>query len=296
MMDSIFDLELELPNRQIEERTQTLIGFDKKFERVFSNLRLLQDQDELDKWSKHYYGSILPVLGYIKEKYPLIILAGDVGTGKTASAESIADRMVRKLNKEGYFLRLSTRVRGEGLHGQQGNLVNDAFKHARELAGKNRLCYLLIDEADAIATTRATQQMHQEEKAAVNTLIQKIDEIRELNGRLVIIMSTNRLHFLDEAIIRRAALVLEFNRPDDDERREFLHQALEGIELTEDEINILVKKTGSHDNQNIGFSYSDLRLKFLPELVSMAFAYNEPIKYDMAIKVLETIKPSPQII
>ena len=294
-MDSIFDLELELPNKQIAERTQTLIGFDKKFGRIFSNLKLLQDQDQLEEWSKNHYGSTLPILGYIKEKYPLIILAGDVGTGKTVTAESIADSMVRELKKEGYFLRLSTRVRGEGLHGQQGNLVNDTFKHAKELAGKNCLCYLLIDEADAIATTRATQQMHQEEKAAVNTLIQKIDEIRELNGRLVLIMSTNRLHYLDEAIIRRAAIVLEFNRPDADERREFFNQAFAGINLTDDEITVLVEKTGPQNPQQVGFSYSDLRLKFLPELVSVAYSNDEPISFEMAQKVLIDIQPSPQI-
>lgn len=294
-MESIFDLELELPSKQIAERTKTLVGFDKKFERVFSNLRLLQDQDKLDQWSMKHYGSILPILWYIKEKYPLVILAGDAGTGKTVTAESIADSMIRELKKEGYFLRLSTRVRGEGLHGQQGNLVNDAFRHARELAGKNRLCYLLIDEADAVATTRATKQMHQEEKAAVNTLIQKIDEIRELNGRLVLLMSTNRLHFLDEAIIRRAALVLEFNRPDNDERKEFLRQALSGVELTKDEVNVLAERTGPHGDKETGFSYSDLRLKFLPELLSMAFTKNEPISFEMAIEVLESIQPSPQI-
>ena len=294
-MDSIFDLELELPNKQIAERTQTLIGFDKKFGRIFSNLKLLQEQDKLEEWSKSHYGLTLPILGYIKEKYPLIILAGDVGTGKTVTAESIADSMVRELKKEGYFLRLSTRVRGEGLHGQQGNLVNDAFKHAKELAGKNRLCYLLIDEADAIATTRATQQMHQEEKAAVNTLIQKIDEIRELNGRLVLIMSTNRLHYLDEAIIRRAAIILEFNRPDADERRAFFNQAFIGINLSDDEITAIVEKTGPQNPQQVGFSYSDIRLKFLPELVSVAFSNNEPISFEMIQKILCYIKPSPQI-
>ena len=62
-----------------------------------------------------------------------------------------------------------------------GKLVNDAFSELKSQAGKRRFAFLLIDEADAIATTRGTNQMHQEEKAAVNTLIQKIDEIREIN-------------------------------------------------------------------------------------------------------------------
>jgi len=108
-------------------------------------------------------------------------------------------------------------------------------------------------------------------------------------------MSTNRLHYLDEAIIRRAAIVLEFNRPDADERREFFNQAFRGINLTDDEITALVEKTGPQNPQQAGFSYSDIRLKFLPELVSVAFSKNEPISFKMVQKILCDIQPSPQI-
>ena len=197
---------------------------------------MLLDHDELIQWSKKFHGSELPIIGQLQEKYPLIILAGDAGTGKTVAAESIADNMVRELKKEGFFLKLSTRVRGEGLHGEMGNLVNDAFDELKTQAGKRRIAFLFIDEADAIATTRATTQMHQEEKAAVNTLIQKIDEIRELKGRAVIFMSTNRLHFIDVAILRRAAITLEFERPNEYERAELFAQSLSGLNLTTDDL------------------------------------------------------------
>ena len=224
-----------------------------------------------------------------------LILSGDAGTGKTVTAEAIADRMVRDLHKEGFFIKLSTRVRGEGLHGQMGNLVNDAFKRLRELSGKKRLCYLLIDEADAVATTRSTLQMHQEEKAAVNTLIQKIDEIRDLKGRAVVMMSTNRLHFLDEAIIRRAAVIMEFNRPDNQEREEFFRQSLSGLSLTDEEIKLLSAKTGPRNGLDYGYSYSDLRLRLLPEVVAYAFNREEPISFDVIVGIIDTIKPSPVI-
>ena len=115
-MDSIFDIELELPNKEIADRANTLIGFDAKYKRISSNLRLLQEQEAINSWSEKNHGQQLPILTYIQDKYPLIILAGDAGTGKTVTAEAIADQMVRDLHKEGYFIRLSTRVRGEGLH------------------------------------------------------------------------------------------------------------------------------------------------------------------------------------
>lgn len=294
-MATIFDNTIELPNSEIQERTKNLIGFDTKFIRIYSNLKLLLDQDSLIEWSKKFHKVELPIIGQLKDKYPLIILAGDAGTGKTVSAESIADRMTRELKKEGFFLKLSTRVRGEGLHGQMGNLVNDAFTELKVQAGKKRIAFLLIDEADAIATTRSTSQMHQEEKAAVNTLIQKIDEIRELNGRAVVFMSTNRLHFIDEAIIRRAAIILEFERPTTEERKELFSKSLIGLDFTEEQLNQLADITSPEKNDDLGYSFSDIRLKILPEAIANAYP-NKALSFEIILETISTVKPSPKII
>lgn len=294
-MASIFDNTIDLPNSGIKERTANLIGFETKFQRIYGNLKLLLDQEGLKAWSKKFHKLELPAIEQLTERYPLIILAGDAGTGKTVSAEAIADRMVRELKKEGFFLKLSTRVRGEGLHGQMGNLVNDAFAELKKQAGKNRLAFLLIDEADAIATTRSTMQMHQEEKAAVNTLIQKIDEIRDLKGRAVIFMSTNRLHFIDEAIVRRAAVILEFERPNEQERKDLFKQSLEGIEFTEKELQELADLTSPKNNENLGHSFSDIRLKILPEAIAKCFPDN-PLTFEVLCETIKQINPSPKII
>jgi SpoVK/Ycf46/Vps4 family AAA+-type ATPase len=293
-MASIFDNTIDLPNTGIKERTANLIGFEAKFQRIYGNLKLLLDQEGLKAWSKKYHKLELPVIEQLTERYPLIILAGDAGTGKTVSAEAIADRMVRELKREGFFLKLSTRVRGEGLHGQMGNLVNDAFAELKKQAGKNRLAFLLIDEADAIATTRSTMQMHQEEKAAVNTLIQKIDEIRDLKGRAVIFMSTNRLHFIDEAIVRRAAVILEFERPNEQERKDLFEKSLTGIEFTKKELQELADLTSPENNDDLGHSFSDIRLKILPEAIAISFP-DKPLTFEILCGTIKNIKPSPQI-
>jgi SpoVK/Ycf46/Vps4 family AAA+-type ATPase len=203
--------------------------------------------------------------------------------------------MVRELKKEGFFLKLSTRVRGEGLHGQMGNLVNDAFAELKKQAGKNRLAFLLIDEADAIATSRSTLQMHQEEKAAVNTLIQKIDEIRELRGRAVVFMLTNRLHFIDEAIVRRAAVILEFERPNEKERKELFEKSLDGIEFSKNQLQELADLTSPEQNEDIGHSFSDIRLKILPEAIATSFP-DSPLTFEILCDTIRNIKPSPKII
>jgi len=294
MTASVFDNIIELPSAEIKNRTQNLIGFEKKFQRIFGNLKLLLDQEGLIEWSKKFHKVELPIIHQLTDRYPLVILEGDAGTGKTVSAEGIADRMVRELNKEGFFLKLSTRVRGDGLHGQMGNLVNAAFAELKMQAGKKRLAFLLIDEADAIATTRSTMQMHQEEKAAVNTLIQKIDEIRELKGRAVIFMSTNRLHFLDEAIVRRAAVVLKFERPSEEERKELFTKNLAGIKLTEEQLQTLSNLTSPEQNDNLGHSFSDIMLKVLPESIAMSFP-DKALTFEIICDTIKKIKPSPEI-
>lgn len=292
---TIFDNIIELPSSEVKKRADALIGFQKRFARVHNNLKLLIDQEGLIEWSKKHHKIKLPVLDTILDRYPLVLLAGDAGTGKTVSAEGIADRMVRELGKEGFFLKLSTRVRGEGLHGQMGNLVNSAFDKLKQEAGKKRIAFLFIDEADAIATTRSTNQMHQEEKAAVNTLIQKIDEIRSLNGRAIIFMSTNRLHFIDEAILRRAAIIMEFERPDDEERRQFFTKTLEGIHISENELDEVIRITGPSNNNGLGYSFSDLALKILPEAVAESFP-DKPMSFNILKDVIFKVKPSPKII
>ncbi len=294
MAGTIFDNILELPNSEVQKKANSLVGFDKRFSRIHNNLKLLLDQEGLKKWRKKFHDGVLEAVDHIIDKCPLIIFEGDVGTGKTASAECLADRMVRELGKQGFFLRLSTRVRGEGLHGEMGNLVNNAFEQLIKEAGKRRISFLLIDEADAIATTRGTEQMHQEEKAGVNTLIQKIDEIRELQGRAIVIMSTNRLHFLDEAIVRRAAIVVEFKRPGDEEREELITKDLNGISLTEEEVTEIVRLTGPICNNGIGYTYSDLRLKLFPEAIASCFP-TKPLSYQTIIDTLKSVKPSPII-
>jgi AAA+ superfamily predicted ATPase len=128
----------------------------------------------------------LPIAAVLAQRYPLVILEGDVGTGKTEFAGCAADRLARLTDSDAQLMKLSTNVRGHGHVDQMSYLINQAFAAVEAEAGKRRLAFLVIDEGDSLAANREAGQSHHEDKVAVNTLIQKIDDARRLGGRLLV--------------------------------------------------------------------------------------------------------------
>lgn len=295
MTQDTFDTQLELPYSKLESIAKALIGFDRRYEELRNHLMVMLIPDDIDRWSKEHYKKIIPLCEVIRQRYPLFLFSGDVGTGKTVTAECAANRLTQEMGKEGFLLKLSTRVRGKGLHGEMSQLIQNAFENLKNGAGKNRLSFLLIDEADSIASLRSTEQMHQEEKAAVNTLIQKIDEIRQIDGRAVVFLCTNRANIIDQAITRRAALHVEFSRPNKEECLELLTHDLQGMGLTPENLSELASMTSSGgEHGDTGYSFSDFRLRFLPEALVRAFP-NKALTFDVLKETVFLVKPSPRI-
>ena len=296
MSQNIFDIQTELPSSNLESISKTLIGFEKHYEAMKNHIMMMLMPSNVNEWSKKYYKKIIPLCEIIQHRYPLFLFSGDVGTGKTITAQCVANRLTKDMQKNGFLLKLSTRVRGKGLHGEMSQLIQDAFENLKIQAGKKRLAFLLIDEADSIASLRSTEQMHQEEKAAVNTLIQKIDEIRQMGGRAVVFLCTNRMNVIDQAIVRRSALHIQFSRPNKEECLELLKYDLEGIKLTEEHFNELasmISRGGFYKDNS--YTFSDFRLRFLPEALARAFP-DKDITFDILKETVLAVKPSPRIL
>lgn len=287
----VFELQLDLPDESLSQRAARLIGFNDRYGRLGGQMRLLTDLKGVESWAEqsHDGNKLLPAA--LADRYPLIIFFGDVGTGKTVTAEAASDALARQMGAEGFLLKLSTRVRGIGHVGEMSTLIADAFREAETLAGKKRFVSLIIDEGDALAFHRGAERAHHEDRVGVNTLIQKIDQARTLNGRLVVILCTNRFHAIDPAILRRAALIEEFRRPTDGERKELFEKTLQGVPLSSDEIRELVKLTGPHGSDP-GFTYSDIQTRLIPEAVARAYPGRPLTADDLLIAAAET-KPSP---
>ena len=211
---------------------------------------------------------------------PLVVLAGDVGSGKSALAETIGDAVARREKIDVTLFPLSLATRGEGRVGEMTQLLSAAFEYtideARKLkaggaGGSRGAVILLVDEADALTQSREAAQMHHEDRAGVNAFIRGVDRLG--NGELpaAVIMCTNRPGALDPAVRRRAAEILAFTRPDAARRHEALAPALEQLGFSPHHIEAVVAATGPRDDGGFGFTYSDLIQRLLPAMVLDAY-------------------------
>jgi SpoVK/Ycf46/Vps4 family AAA+-type ATPase len=287
-----FDSKTILPNLALSAREKTLLGFEARYSRTNEQLRLLLNLSDLGNWSTQYHNGKLPVCELVAEQYPLVIFHGDVGTGKTATAECVSNRLARESRCEDPLLfRLSNRVRGSGRVGEMGTLITQAFAEVAQTAGKSRRAFLVIDEADSLATVRSQEHSHHEDKVAVNTLIQCIDDIRRFGGRVVVFLCTNRLSVIDPALLRRAAIIEEFSRPNDDERLELFESDLVGVKLTQADLRKLVTATGPKPGLP-GWTYSDIRTRLYPSALAKAFP-TRALNADDLVIAASTLRPSP---
>lgn len=288
----IFDSETPLPDDGFAQREKTLLGFDARYARVHDQLRLLLNVGQLAAWNKLHHGGKLALCDFVAEQYPLVIFHGDVGTGKTAMAECMANRLVAEAKSEDSILfKLSNRVRGSGMVGEMGTLITEAFRKVVQSAGKHRRAILVIDEGDSLAAARTQQHSHHEDKVAVNTLIQCVDDLRQHGGRIVVFLCTNRLSALDAALHRRAAIIEEFNRPSDAERRQLFAMDLSALSLSTTELGQLVNATGARNGQP-GWTYSDIRTRLYPAALARAYP-KDALCFDHLHSVASTLKASP---
>jgi AAA+ superfamily predicted ATPase len=296
----LFETITEFPSAQAGRRFAALVGLDDFKDRLLKEARLLLDPGLLNEWSQRHHRTVLPLVETFQDRPPLFLFAGDVGTGKTALAESFGDPLAREARVAVTLYRLSLSTRGTGAVGEMTRLLASAFAEVRAAAQASRSAsgkastavILLIDEADALAQSREFAQMHHEDRAGVNALIRGVDDLAA--GRLpaIVVMCTNRLHAIDPAIRRRAAATFEFCRPSEAQRAVVLRSALAHAGISESELQALAKATGSTGDRQYGYTYSDLTQRLLPALALAAFP-DRPITFRMAQEIVARTAPTP---
>jgi len=295
---NLFDEVLSLPNPRAQEQFEALVGLDNAKEMLLKEGRLLLNPELLEKWSKKFYKSQLPCVEYFQKRPPLLLFSGDVGTGKTTLANTFGDSIARSEKIDITVLRLSLITRGRGAVGEMTHLITQAFQEVENLAkgggekGKKSktAVIFIIDEADSLAESRSTEQMHHEDKAGVNALIRGIDRFTQEPVPVLIVLCTNRQDVMDPAVLRRAAGHHKFERPTAEQILYILKNQIGKKVFTDSEYNELVNIMLPNQEREYGYTFSDIVQRFLPTLLLEAFP-DKAITYDLAMEVAKNIQP-----
>ncbi|WP_423908910.1 AAA family ATPase [Candidatus Spongiihabitans sp.] len=300
-IDDVFSRRTVLPDGDADERLARLVGIDEYIERLSKILEMLLFPARTEAWRKRHHPEASTIFNYAKNKYPLVIIAGDVGTGKTELSETIGSRVARNGNLEITLFPMSLSTRGSGLVGEMTKLISFAFgyveqeckKIAKSKDGSYRTgIILLIDEADALAQSRDSGQMHHEDRAGVNALIRGMDLLNRQRLPVVVIMCTNRLEAIDPAVARRAAETFMFERPNAKKRTAILKPALEELGFDACQIDQVVAVTGETEGRNYGYTFSDITHRLFHAITMSAYP-DKPIDFDDVLRAANQIKPTP---
>jgi AAA+ superfamily predicted ATPase len=290
-ISNLFDEVLELPNAAAKRRFDALVGLDDVKDRLLKQATILLNPDHLRQWSERHHGDVLPVVARLRDRSPLILLAGDIGTGKTTLAETFADAIARQERTQVRVMRLSLRSRGRGGAGEMTATLGMAFDLVRDKARLGLMVVLVIDEADSLAQSRELAQMQHEDRAGVNALIRGIDTLVASRLPVLTVMCTNRLEAIDPAVRRRASDAFSLERPSELQRRVVLERGLAGAGLDDQELDELARMTGDTTGRGYGFTYSDLVDRLIPSAVLAAYP-DRPVTFPLLVEQLAVVEPS----
>ena len=158
----------------------------------------LEEQERVEELRRH---ALLP--------RRRMLLHGEPGNGKTTLAGAVA----HELQLPCMVLRLG------GIVSQHVGEEQQKLQAALSLASGR--CVLLLDEIDAIASTRSgndLQAVAKEQAKTVCVLLQLLDED---HGERILIGATNRVDLIDPAVRRRFELELEIPPPTESDVEEF---------------------------------------------------------------------------
>ena len=108
--EAFFELERLYPEARAHEWYASLVGLDDHKERLLVELELLLYPERLETWSRTHHGRVLDACHRSRNRVPLVLFSGDVGTGKTALAETVGDALARRVGGAVCLLKLNTQA------------------------------------------------------------------------------------------------------------------------------------------------------------------------------------------
>nr|KAJ0204316.1 hypothetical protein LSAT_V11C500264270 [Lactuca sativa] len=204
--DSTYDMIGGL-DQQIKE-IKEVIELPIKHPELFESLGIAQP--------KCYLLHLSPKLTPVPFFFQGVLLYGPPGTGKTLLARAVAH------HTDCTFIRVSGSELVQKYIGEGSRMVRELFVMAREHAPS----IIFMDEIDSIGSARMESGSGNGDSEVQRTMLELLNQLDgfEASNKIKVLMATNRIDILDQALLRpgRIDRKIEFPNPNEDSRGDIL--------------------------------------------------------------------------
>lgn len=184
-----------------------------------------------------------------------ILLHGPSGCGKTLASYVIAG----ELKKTMVVVNL-----GAIVSAKLGETSKNLAKIFRKAATED--CIIFIDEFDSLGKVRDYSQDHGEMKRVVNTILQLFDYLPQTS---IVIAATNQVDMIDDALLRRFDLNLQFEKPGLTQIKDLIDLTLKNGKFKFDK----VKTANEIIKAAIGLSYYSIQKTLITAIKQSLFKH-----------------------
>lgn len=163
----------------------------------------------------------------------LILLSGAPGTGKTTIARGLANQIAHQLPKtKCTFVEIDPHALASSALGRSQQAMTKLFEQTIPELAMGGAAIVLLDEVETLAVSRHKLSFDAnpaDVHRATDAVLSGMDRLTREHRNVLLIATTNFAKALDVAFLSRADHVEEFGLPNEEARREIIHETLAAI-------------------------------------------------------------------
>jgi AAA+ superfamily predicted ATPase len=163
----------------------------------------------------------------------LILLSGAPGTGKTTIARGLANQVAHQLPKtKCTFVEIDPHALASSALGRSQQAMTKLFEQTIPELAMGGAAIVLLDEVETLAVSRHKLSFDAnpaDVHRATDAVLSGMDRLTREHRNVLLIATTNFAKALDAAFVSRADHIEEFGLPNEEARREIIHETLAAI-------------------------------------------------------------------